>query len=249
MYLILLTGRGSRLDLFTGLEAGADDYMVKPLNRDELRARVKTGVRIATLQANLAERVRELQATRDDLTRLISTDALTQLHSRRGWFKLASTEFSRSRRYRRTLSAMVVDLDFFKQVNDTCGHESGDLVLQRFADVLRFVCRESDIVGRLGGEEFAILVPETSLAAAEILAGRIAGSCRDLVVSTPAGPVTCSCSIGVSEVMQEDGDVETVLRRADVALYDAKRNGRDGWKCYNPVDLRHDESQMSFHLA
>jgi diguanylate cyclase (GGDEF)-like protein len=144
---------------------------------------------------------------------------------------------------------MVIDIDFFKQVNDTYGHESGDQVLQQFADMLRFVCRESDIMGRLGGEEFAILLPETPLVAGEAVASRIAEHCRSLVVSTSGGPITCSCSIGISEVMQEDGDIETVLRRADVALYDAKRNGRDGWRCYNPVDLRHDESQMSFHLV
>ncbi len=248
-YLILLTGRGSRLDLVTGLEAGADDYMVKPIHHDELRARVKTGVRIAKLQADRAERIRELQAARDELNQLVSTDALTRLHSRREWFRLANIEFSRSRRYERTLSAIFLDLDFFKQINDTYGHESGDQVLQRFADMLRFVCRECDIIGRLGGEEFAILVPETSLTAAEVLAGRIAESCRNLSVPTPNGTVTCRCSIGISEAMREDGDIETVLRRADVALYDAKRNGRDGWKCYNPVDLRHDESQMSFHLV
>jgi diguanylate cyclase (GGDEF)-like protein len=233
IYVILLTGRGSRMDLVAGLDAGADDYMVKPIDTEELRARVQVGMRVANLQGRLAERVVELQGARDHLARLVSTDALTNLYSRRWWFELAATEFSRCRRYDRSFSVMVIDLDYFKQVNDTFGHDAGDKLLRAFADMLQVECRQSDILGRLGGEEFAILVPETPVGAAQKLASRIGDACRAVKVVTPAGDeVTCSCSIGLSQVQNDDDDIDDVLRRADAALYEAKRSGRDCWKSH-----------------
>ena len=235
MYVLLLTGRGSRNDLVAGLEAGADDYMIKPIDLEELRARVHVGMRFASLQSRLAERVAELQAARDHLARLVSTDSLTDVHSRRWWFEIAATEFSRCRRYDRALSVIVIDLDFFKRVNDTYGHDSGDAVLRRFAEMLRGQCRQSDIIGRLGGEEFAILVTETSGSEAERVASRIVHACRNLAVSTHAGVVGCTCSIGISEVRADDENIEGVMRRADRALYEAKRGGRDCWKCCDTV--------------
>jgi len=131
---------------------------------------------------------------------------------------------------------MVIDLDFFKRVNDTYGHDVGDKVLRRFAEILRFECRQSDIIGRLGGEEFALLATETPLAATETVATRIREACRRLSVSTPLGDVTCSCSIGISELRPEDSDIDSVLRRADAALYDAKRSGRDRWKTHDHAE-------------
>ena len=235
IYVILLTGRGSRMDLVAGLDAGADDYMVKPIDTEELRARVQVGVRVANLQGRLAERVVELQGARDHLARLVSTDALTNLYSRRWWFELAATEFSRGRRYDRAFSVMVIDLDFFKQVNDNFGHDAGDKLLRAFADMLQVECRQSDILGRLGGEEFAVLVPETPVGAAQKLAGRISEACRNVNVTVPTGDVTCSCSIGISQVQADDDDIDDVLRRADAALYDAKRSGRDCWKAHDYI--------------
>jgi diguanylate cyclase (GGDEF)-like protein len=230
MYVLLLTGRDSRSDLVAGLDAGADDYMVKPIDTEELRARVQVGVRVANLQSRLAEQVSDLKDARDHLARLVSTDALTGVHSRRSWFELGRAEISRFVRYDRRFSVMVLDLDFFKRVNDTFGHDAGDLLLQRFADMLRAECRDSDVIGRLGGEEFAVLAPETSLAAAERMAERIRAACRRLSVAVPAGEVRCSCSIGVSETEANDNGIERVLQRADAALYDAKRGGRDCWR-------------------
>jgi two-component system, cell cycle response regulator len=236
IYVILLTGRGSRTDLVAGLDAGADDYMVKPIDTEELRARVQVGIRVANLQGRLADRVTELQGARDHLARLVSTDALTNLYSRRWWFELAATEFSRCRRYDRAFSVMVIDLDYFKQVNDTFGHDAGDKLLRAFADMLQIECRQSDILGRLGGEEFAILVPETPVGAAQPIASRIREACRNVKVTAPAGDdVTCSCSIGISQVQSDDDDIDDVLRRADAALYEAKRSGRDCWKSHEYV--------------
>jgi diguanylate cyclase (GGDEF)-like protein len=229
-YIILVTGRTSREDLVNGLESGADDYMTKPIDVVELQARIGVGARVAKLQQSLASTVTELRTTRDHLARLASTDVLTDVYSRRWWFDLAEKEFSRSRRYDRTFSLLMADLDWFKQINDTFGHESGDRVLHQFGGMLRHTCRQSDVIGRLGGEEFALLLPETSADAAQHLAGRITDACRALVVDASPGHMRCSCSIGVTEVRREDMNVDSVLSRADQALYAAKRSGRDRWQ-------------------
>jgi diguanylate cyclase (GGDEF)-like protein len=228
MYVILLTGRDSRADMVTGLDAGADDYIVKPFDSEELRARVQVGIRVATLQERLAEQVQELQIARDELARLASTDPLTGLSSRRKWFELATTELHRARRYAQPFSLLMADLDFFKHVNDTYGHSVGDDVLKEFAKVLQSECRDSDVVGRLGGEEFAVLLPQTTIRAAQEVGARIVKACHSVAVPTPQGPVTFTCSIGVTEVADADAAFEDVLERADAAMYQAKRNGRNG---------------------
>jgi two-component system cell cycle response regulator len=227
MYVILLTGRNSREDLVAGLDAGADDYIVKPFDRDELRARVQVGLRVARLQERLSERVADLQKAQDELARLASTDALTGLYSRRRWFELANAELTRYHRYDRPLSLLMLDIDHFKDVNDLHGHEAGDEVLRRFAELLRRQCRQPDVPGRVGGEEFAMLLPETAAAAAAEVARRITEQFRLLEVPRPQGLIRSSCSIGVAEATPGDDTVEAILRRADLALYQAKRNGRD----------------------
>src|SRR5262249_60735468 len=176
--LTLLTAKCSRVDPGAGLDAGADASMTPPTDSEELRARVRGGLRVAALQGRLSEKVRELEAARDNLARIASTDVLTELYSRRGWFEIAATEFSRSRRYNRAVSLMIVDLDYFKRVNDTYGHDAGDRLLQTFAALLRLECRQSDVVGRIGGEEFAVLLPETSVRSAQRLARPIAAAFR-----------------------------------------------------------------------
>ena len=132
MYVILVTGRDSREDLVAGLHAGANDYMIKPIDLAELKARIGVGIRVANLQQSLTRNVNELKATRDRLARLASTDDLTGVYSRRWWFDPAEKEFSRSRRYDRVFSLLMADLDWFKQINDTYGHEAGDRVLNQF---------------------------------------------------------------------------------------------------------------------
>ena len=229
MYVILVTARDSREDLVAGLEAGADDYMAKPINMAELQARIGVGVRVAKLQQNLAQSVKELRSTRDHLARMASTDVLTSVYSRRWWFDMAEKEFARARRYERTFSLLMADLDWFKQINDTYGHEAGDRVLSQFGEMLKKTCRKSDVIGRLGGEEFAVLLPETSAEAAQHLATRITQACASLIADPSAGEGKCSCSIGVTEVRQEDDKLDAVLTRADQALYAAKKAGRNQW--------------------
>ncbi len=232
MYVLLLTARGSKTDLIAGLDAGADDYMIKPIDVEELRARVRVGMRIANLQGKLAAQVTDLRGAQEHLATLVSTDVLTELYSRRRWFELAATEMSRSQRYGRDCCLMVLDLDHFKRINDTFGHGAGDRVLRRFADMLRAECRQSDVIGRLGGEEFGLIAPETAEGSAAQMAGRIRDACRRISVATPLGAAQCSCSIGITQVTANDDDIEAVLSRADAALYEAKRSGRDSWKVH-----------------
>jgi diguanylate cyclase (GGDEF)-like protein len=229
MYVLLLTARDRRAELIAGLDAGADDYMTKPIDIDELRARTQVGARVASLQQRLARQVTELRRAHVAMKEMASTDALTRVYSRRWWFELAATEFARARRYGRDLSLLVIDLDHFKRINDTFGHPAGDATLQTFAELLRKTCRESDVVGRIGGEEFAVLLPEGTRAAAQLLAARVTEGCRTLVVQADDQPIRFSCSIGVTSRRAEDDDVAAALRRADAALYSAKRSGRDRW--------------------
>jgi two-component system, chemotaxis family, response regulator WspR len=235
-------------DAFRG---GANDYLVKLPDKIELIARIRLHSKAYLNQIQrdeayrnlsesqrqlvvsnnaLAERISELQAVRDELSRMVSTDSLTGLCSRRRWLELATAEFTRYRRHRRPLAFLMMDLDFFKRINDTLGHDAGDEVIRQFACVLRAACRQSDVAGRIGGEEFGMLLPETPAGGAEEVARRIVAACRGLDISTPAGPVKFSCSVGVAEATEFDGTVEGTLRRADTALYDAKRAGRDGWR-------------------
>jgi len=201
--------------------------MVKPLNMAELQARVKVGVRVAKLQQNLTQNNKDLRSTRDHLALLASTDVLTGVYTRRWWFDLAAKEFSRGRRYGRTFSLLMLDLDWFKQINDTFGHETGDRMLNQFGEMLRVTCRQSDLIGRIGGEEFAVLVPETTAEAAQNLATRLTENCRSILIPAEAGDARCSCSVGVTEVRAADERLDAVLTRADQALYAAKRAGRN----------------------
>ncbi len=227
MHVILLTGRTSSADTVAGLDAGADDYMRKPFEVEELRARVHVGVRMVRLQERLAGQVAALQVARDELELLASTDALTELCSRRSWFSKSDTELRRMRRYGRRLSLLMLDLDRFKQVNDQFGHGIGDVVLKRFADVLRTVCRGTDVGARLGGEEFALLLPEASAEQACEVARRIVDECRATQIPLASAVVRFTCSIGVTDVVSADDTIETAMVRADAALYRAKREGRD----------------------
>jgi two-component system chemotaxis family response regulator WspR len=235
-------------DAFQG---GANDYLVKLPDAIELVARIRLHSKafVAQIQrddahrsltesqrqlvvsnSQLEERIRELQAVRDELSRLVSTDSMTGLYSRRKWFELAATEFSRHVRYKRPLTLLIADLDYFKRINDTYGHDIGDEVIRRFAAVLREVGRESDLPGRIGGEEFAVVLPETPLAGAEEAARRIVAACRAARVPIPTGHVTFTCSLGVAEAIEVDVTIADTLRRADAGLYEAKRGGRDGWR-------------------
>lgn len=163
----------------------------------------------------------------DELFHQANTDPLTGLSNRRYFLVQAEQEIRRARRFARDLSVMMMDLDRFKMINDTLGHAAGDAVLQAIVKASQERLRESDIMGRLGGEEFALLLPETSLEAAMEVSGRLLEHIAETPIPTVKGVVHCTTSLGVAQLRDSDSTIDDLLHRADEALYEAKRNGRN----------------------
>ncbi|CAA7619820.1 FOG: GGDEF domain [Candidatus Terasakiella magnetica] len=162
-----------------------------------------------------------------ELRRYATTDALTGIFNRRHFMQTAATEIERSHRYKHSVSALMLDIDFFKRINDTFGHPVGDEAIKAMAAACRSAIRGEDILGRLGGEEFAIMLPETDLDAAMVAAERIRQAVSEISIPTPKGPVVFTASIGAAQLNETDSSVETLLSRADAALYEAKTGGRN----------------------
>lgn len=221
VYIILLTGRGRKRDVVEGLAAGADDYVVKPFDRDELRVRIHAGERIISLE----RRLREVQS---ELERLAITDDLTCLLNRRAAMQRLEEEFARVRREGHTLSCIISDLDRFKLINDTHGHRMGDEVLRELARRMRSSCRPYDIVARYGGEEFLTVLPGVSVTQAVQVAERIRYSLSSKPVEWQDISVSVKASFGVAEAGEDAVESpESLVIRADRALYRAKNEGGD----------------------
>jgi len=171
--------------------------------------------------------ITERRATELKLRELATTDALTGLNNRRWFMELAQTEFARSRRYNRALAMFMMDIDHFKRVNDTYGHDVGDQVLSALAGIAVGALREADILGRLGGEEFGVLLPETARQSAMDVAERLRRAVEAAVIHTNAGDLRITVSIGVAVMGGTTGSVDLLLKDADVALYEAKQSGRN----------------------
>lgn len=173
---------------------------------------------------------REIQARKEleaELKRQADTDSLTGLNNRRRYEALFRQEFKRSRRYRSRLSLFVLDLDNFKQINDNYGHSAGDIALQKLADLCRSSLREADIIGRLGGEEFVVLLPDTGGSDAYNVADRLREKISEMEIETDHGRFTLTATIGVAETSPDDKDIEDLVRRADTALYKGKAAGKN----------------------
>lgn len=162
-----------------------------------------------------------------ELRELAGRDPLTDTLNRRGFMERAEQEIARARRYNRPLSVISGDIDFFKKVNDLFGHAVGDRAIRTFADVMRTACRDGDIIGRLGGEEFVILLPETSPTQASVIASRIRELYAETSVQDLDGKHILTASFGVTALEDNDKNVDSLLGRADDALYTAKKNGRN----------------------
>lgn len=171
--------------------------------------------------------ISERKAAEEELRRLATTDPLTGVANRRQFMDCAERELARARRYSRPVALMMIDVDHFKTINDTHGHAIGDEVLKALAAAMLDCVRETDVVGRLGGEEFAVLLPETALAEAIEAADRLRRRLGDAVLTTHAGPIRYTVSAGVSTCRSTDATIEGALSRADHALYAAKRAGRN----------------------
>ena len=218
-YIIMLTTRGDKADIITGLDAGANDYVSKPFDRGELRARIEVGRRLIDMQDALIE-------SREILAHQATHDPLTGLPNRRAILDRLHEELARTRRHDDVLAVGMLDIDHFKLVNDTHGHQAGDDVLCGLAKILRQNNREYDAAGRLGGEEFLVITPMQAGAnwiyAYERLCARIAES----RIATRSGELSVTVSIGVVRAAL-DSTVDKILEAADKALYQAKNAGRN----------------------
>ena len=227
VYVILLTARTQKQDLLAGLSAGADDYLTKPFDAQEFRARLRVGERILQLQDDLlaAQEALRFQATHD---------ALTGLKNRGEILEILQRELDRSRRVGGLVGVILADLDHFKRVNDTFGHLAGDAVLHEVSNRISSAVRSYDSAGRYGGEEFLIVVPASDEMGAQSQAERIRQAVAEKPVETPAGTIPVSLSLGVvlggSALPGEKNtivDAKSLLSAADAALYRAKDSGRN----------------------
>ena len=220
-YLILLTSKSLKEDLIEGMESGADDYVTKPFDQHELQVRLRAGIRILELQA-------ELMAAREELREHATKDPLTKLWNRRHIMEVLELELARIQRQDTPLSLLMIDLDHFKSINDTYGHSAGDEVLRETGRRLKASVRQYDSVGRYGGEEFLVVMPGCGGADVEKQAERL----RVALCSTPmkAGDheLTVTGSFGATFALPAfQANPQDLIKIADEALYRAKRAGRN----------------------
>lgn len=220
-YILMLTGEATAEAKIEGFESGVDDYVTKPFEIDELLARIRAGMRIVELQKELLASSRRYEA-------LSLTDSLTSLRNRRAFDQEFASRFEQSRRYDRPLSLALIDLDHFKAVNDGFGHSAGDGVLRAIAQILDHGTRRSDFIARIGGEEFAVLLPETSLFEALHFAEKIRTTIAGATIRTEGATHQVTVSIGVANVPHSVIKTPQMLfDAADQALYRAKNRGRN----------------------
>jgi two-component system, cell cycle response regulator len=221
--IILVTARDTTQDKVAGLDAGADDYLTKPINFPELEARVRSMLRIKKLQD-------EIELKNKELERLSISDGLTGLFNHRHIHALLNQEFERTERTGERITVAMFDLDRFKSVNDNYGHQAGDRVLEEMSEILRESAREIDRLGRYGGEEFMVLLPDTSIDDAEVFVERVRREVarRPFDIGEDKEPLRMTISAGIATFPHERVESpETLVRLADEALYTAKTTGRN----------------------
>ncbi len=221
LYILMLTVKSGSNYLVEGLEAGADDFLTKPIKQGELLARMKAGSRVLSLEQRLNQ--------------LARSDPLTGIYNRRAFHEQAQREFQRSRRYKVKLSTVMVDIDFFKKINDTHGHPVGDQVIKHVARVLRASVRTSDYVCRFGGEEFCVLLTETEEDNAVVWADRARQAISQLEIPVGHSVIKITASMGVSGILDDTKDIDELIDAGDQALLVAKQAGRDRVVCYRSL--------------
>jgi two-component system cell cycle response regulator len=229
---LLISSRHESSTQVTGLEQGADDYVTKPFNYPVLFARLQTHLRVRSLMSELEDQKRLLQqiATHDELTGALNRRAL--MHN-------LETEMVRTLRYGRPLSVLMVDLDGFKQVNDTMGHAAGDEMLREVCRRILISLRDADVFGRIGGDEFGIILPETDLEHAMRVGERLRNSVVSRPVELAQGKHIISASVGAATLpLGFDMTATRLFSRADTALYEAKHLGKNQVCCFDPATAR-----------
>lgn len=205
---IFLTALSGKKDIMKGFQLEVDDYIVKPFDNDDLISRIKAKINKFALYRTL-----------------ITVDVLTGLYNRRFLINQFKKELERVKRYNRRVSCIMIDIDNFKSVNDTYGHITGDMVLRGFAEALQRNLRDSDFVGRYGGEEFVLVVPETNKELCLKAGNRIKKKISE--ISYTHQNITLTISGGIASAPEDGLDVKTLLYRADQALYAAKKTGKN----------------------
>jgi len=234
VYIILLTAKSQKTDMVTGLEAGADDYLTKPFDAQELRMRLRAGRRILDL-------LDELVQAREIMREQARKDSLTQLCTRATVLELLKHELDRAQRHSlerdAPVSVVLADLDHFKHINDTYGHLAGDAVLREAARRMRDAIRPYDSIGRYGGEEFLLVLSNCDTIGAAAIAERLLQAVRKdtIVLAEATVSVTLSAGVATSGVIQEP---ETLVGAADAALYRAKRGGRNRVEVATDADIK-----------
>jgi diguanylate cyclase (GGDEF)-like protein len=229
-YLLLLTSRSEKQDIVGGLDAGADDYIIKPFDPPELRMRLRAGERILDLQQQLIE-------AREQLRDRAMNDSLTGIWNRGAVLESLHRELVRAQRERGHVGLVMVDVDRFKSINDAFGHAAGDAVLCEVTSRIKRSLRPYDSIGRMGGEEFLIIVPGCNALNAFSQAERFRNVIAREPVATPDGSIAVTVSMGVA--VAEHGELvspESLMRSADLALYRAKRAGRNRVEAAIPPD-------------
>ncbi len=226
---IMVTALKDIEDKIKGIEAGADDFISKPFNKTELMARVRSLLRIKFLHDELENKMEQLDEARKELQQLAITDGLTGLFNYRYFRSQLDHELERARRHHLELSLIMLDIDFFKNYNDSNGHPAGDIVLKEIADAVQENIRKIDIPCRYGGEEFILILPDTGKTAAVVVAEKIRGLIERMAFKNqekqPNGQLTIS--IGVA-TFPEDGETSNKLvEKVDENLYRAKQTGRN----------------------
>jgi diguanylate cyclase (GGDEF)-like protein len=224
--IIVLTVKSSTIEKVAGLEAGADDYLPKPYNEIELNARIYACLRTKALQDELRQKNSQLEGVLLKVEILAITDSLTELFNRRHFGNTIEKEFNRTIRYQSPTSCLMIDIDYFKKINDEYGHRAGDVVLKEIAKIIKSCIREIDTVARWGGEEFIVLLPETKQENALQAAKRILEAISNHQFSGIPGKITVS--IGLASVPAASIDTaDKLIHTSDVALYEAKAKGRN----------------------
>ena len=218
-YIILLSAKDRKRDIIAGLSSGADDYMTKPVNYLELRARLRTGRRIIDLEDKLL-------ATQKQLRDLASRDSLTRLWNRAEILRFLDEEADRSRREKKSVGVIMIDIDFFKEINDRLGHDAGDQALLRVVHRVKRNVRSSDRVGRYGGDEIIVILPDCDAERIQKVAERLRRAVGGRPMKYDGRSQRATISVGCAAAT-ETADPRTLIRRADAALLSAKGRGRN----------------------